>query len=152
MIKSILVPLDGSEVAEGILPSVISLAQQVKARLHLLQVIPEPPGLGTGVEMGVLPGEKLKTVTDLVESWVEVGKRYLNKQAEKLKEKGIEVDWVVKTGFVVDTIIKYAKEKNVDLIALSTSGKSGIVRLALGSIAEKVIRLSEVPVLVIRPK
>jgi nucleotide-binding universal stress UspA family protein len=75
---------------------------------------------------------------------------YLNRAGEPLRKKGLKVSTVVAMGNAADEIIKAAEENKVDLVAMSTHGRSGLRRLAFGSITDKVLRHSPVPVLTVR--
>jgi nucleotide-binding universal stress UspA family protein len=76
---------------------------------------------------------------------------YLDKVAEPLRAKGFSVSTMVKTGTVAEEIVKAAREAEVNLIAMSTHSSNGIIRWAIGSVADKVIRLEgKIPVLAVR--
>jgi nucleotide-binding universal stress UspA family protein len=75
---------------------------------------------------------------------------YLDRTAETIRCKGTKVNTMVRTGNAADEILKTAKEINVDLIAMSTHGRSGLRRLAFGSITDKVLHGTETPVLMVR--
>ena len=77
-------------------------------------------------------------------------KNYLNKASEGLRSKGINLKTKVATGRAAEEIVKAADELKVDLVAMSTHGRSGLSRLTFGSITDKVLRTGIVPVLVIR--
>jgi len=141
----ILVPLDGSELAAAILPWAGELARLHGAQLLLLSVAQNPPPVGSPysphLEFGSSPLETHKT-----------GMRdYLSSLRDPLRELGIEAEIEVIEGpAVADTILAHAKRTGADVIALSTRGHGGATRMMLGSVADKVIRGSDVPVLVHR--
>lgn len=137
MYKSILVPLDGSSLAEAILPEIEKVAACMKARLILLRVS----------RAHVFPG------MDPIDAEVEVVRKaeeYLDEIAKRLSTRGFEVEVHVRYGDVADEILTHSKRNEVDLIAMSTHGRSGLGRWLLGSVAEKIVRHSEKPVLMLR--
>jgi nucleotide-binding universal stress UspA family protein len=144
MYKKILVPLDGSQLAERALDPAEKLAQFFGSEIVLLQVIPFMPIYGAP-----------ELVTPLVvdEKHRESAERYLAALAEKLKAKGLQVSATVRTGqHVAGEILDFAKASAADLIVMNTHGRSGISRWFLGSVTLKVLSRSETPVLLIRSK
>jgi len=138
----ILVPLDGSEVSEGILPVAERLAGPRDLTISLLRVIePLPPP--AVAEMAV-------NVDELMAIERKEAQEYLAKVAEPLSDKGVRVEWTVNAGRSAGTIAAFASEARVDLIAMATHGRSGLGRLLFGSVAEEVLRSAPVPVLLFR--
>ena len=76
--------------------------------------------------------------------------KYLDRIADKLKARNIKVNTIVKVGHAAEEIIKTAHEINADLIAMSTHGRSGLGRWAMGSITDKVLHESNIPILTVR--
>lgn len=144
MYKKILVPLDGSKVAEGVLPHAKSLAYSEGAELILLIVAANPamdflfsdPGLAEGA----------------VYEQEEKSKAYVAGVENELKAAGFKVSALLRVGSVAETILGVADEIQADVIAMSTHGRTGAARWLLGSIAERVVHNSEIPVLLIRAK
>jgi nucleotide-binding universal stress UspA family protein len=137
MYKTILVPLDGSTLAENILTEVEELAVLLNARLYLIYVS----------RAHVIPG------VDPTNAQVRVVKEaqvYLESLKEKLSAKKIEIKLHTPYGNPADKILEVSKRDDIDLIAMSTHGRSGIGRWLLGSVAEKVVRHSDIPVLLLR--
>ena len=144
MYKKILVPLDGSELAEKALPEAEMLAKLCNSEIILFEVVPFMPIYGS---------PELVTPLIVDEKQKESVEKYVANLAEELRKKGNRVSTVVKTGqHVAMEIIDSAKEKGADLIVMSTSGRSGITRWVLGSIALKVLTRAETPILLIRAK
>lgn len=137
MYKSILVPLDGSTLAENILIEVEELALLLKARLNLVCVS----------KAHVLPGVD---PTDAQVRVVNSAKEYLENIKAQLTAKNIEVEIHTPYGNPADKVLGISKLHDIELIAMSTHGRSGIGRWLLGSVAEKIVRHSEVPVLLLR--
>jgi len=144
MYKKILVPLDGSELAEKALVEAEQLARMLGSEIILFEVVPFMPIYGS---------PELVTPLIVDEKQKESVEAYLAKVAGGLKQKGFNVSSMVKTGQQVALeIIDFAKEKGVDLIIMCTHGRSGITRWVLGSVTLKVLTRAETPILLIRAK
>jgi nucleotide-binding universal stress UspA family protein len=144
-IGRILVPLDGSEVSETILSFVEPLAGPFDFAIDLLRVVELPPP-AVAVELG-----QARELGELTRFAVSEAKRYLPKVAAALEAKGLRVGWAVREGTAVEAIQRYAQERGVGLIAMTTHGRTGLGRLLLGSVAERVLRGAAVPVLLSKP-
>ena len=140
MYRKLLVPLDGSELSESILPQAVAVAKPAGAEIVLLRVH-EPLERGVRETMGEDLAQKLDTVNR------EEMQNYLDKIAGDLARQGIESDIAIAAGRPAEAIIEYAASHAVDLIVMATHGRSGITRWAFGSVADKVLRQSPVPVL-----
>ncbi len=144
MYNKILVPLDGSERAEQILPHVISAVRTTHAEVLLLQVV-SPPVITDGyksimVKESIEAGEKLNAET----------LEYLTGIENRLQAKDISVSKRCETGLVVESIIKVAQEENADLIAMASHGRTGLSRVFYGSVAAGVLHKIDRPLLLIR--
>ena len=142
---SVVVPLDGSDLAERVLPTIVEMAKGFDVDVKLFRAYHIPYsvyGDGWGVAEGL--DELLATVRDEAED-------YLNKKAEELKKLGVtKVACIIKEGFAADEIIKFGRSTADSLIAMGSHGRSGMKRWVMGSVAEAVVRHSAVPVLVVR--
>ena len=139
MFQKILVPLDGSKLAEKILPSVVKLVQFCRAEIHLLQVV---------VSYKIDPQEEKEERDKLIQNaW-----KYLEKIVSRLRQKKVKAYAVVVYGKDAVQICDYAQKNRFDLIAMATHGRSGLGRWALGSVADKVLHCSRVPVMLFRVK
>ena len=135
--QRILVPLDGSECAENVLPKVEKLATELKASLALLRIAIAHTFPGAD------PTEaELKVVRE--------AEGYLGRVEEGLKAKGFKVDSHVRYGNDAEEILEHASQKDIDMIAMTTHGRSGVKRFLLGSVAEKVLRYSSKPIFLVR--
>ena len=151
MYSKVLVPLDGFELAESILDHVREMASGHKVLEVILLTVVE--GYEEGRPSTTWGGVKsVEHRAALAAESVAEAREYLEKVANKLKKKGIVAHPVVMQGRVAEEIIDYATENQVDLIMMSTHGRSGPSRWALGSIADRVVRHSPVPVLIVSPK
>lgn len=139
MYRSILIPLDGSKLAESILAEVEELALLINAKLNLICVS----------KAHVLPG---LDPTDEQVRVVKEAQEYLENIKKELSAKKIDINLHTPYGNPADKILEVCKRHDIDLIAMSTHGRSGIGRWLLGSVAEKVVRHSEVPVLLLRSR
>jgi nucleotide-binding universal stress UspA family protein len=137
MYKKILVPLDGSALAEAILPQVKEMARVHDAELVLLRV-----ALAHGFP-GVDPTE------GQVEA-VREAEKYLEEMEKTLKDQRIKVTTVVRYGHPAEEILDHADFAGIDLVAMSTHGRTGVSRWVLGSVAEKILRASGTPLLLVR--
>jgi nucleotide-binding universal stress UspA family protein len=136
MTRRILIPLDGSPEAEAIFPEVQRVLHP-KGEVHLLHMVPD-----VTAPVGDDPTRGLK-LQDRAQAYLEGARnRWLPGQP------GLDL---VRTGDSAAGILSSALEKNIDLIAMTTHGRSGIARMVLGSVAEQVVRKAQLPVLLTRP-
>ncbi len=143
MYQNILVPLDGSALAEAALHHAEALALEFKSSITLLRVIVSPYQL-------IAPDLVLSgTVTELP-GLRDQAAQYLQGVSGELREKGIAYQTVILDGPVPDAIADYARAEKIDLIVMSTHGRGGISRWVYGSVAEKVLQAAPCPVLLIR--
>jgi len=136
-IKRILVPLDGSQCAETVLPKVEKLAVDLKVGICLLRV----------AYAHSFPGAD---PTDAEVKVVREAEDYLKTVEERLKAKGLKVDSHVRYGNDAEEILDHAAMKDIDMVAMSTHGRSGVGRWLLGSVAEKILRHSPKPIFLVR--
>ena len=137
MYQSILVPIDGSKLAEALLPEVEELAALLEARLHLIMVS----------RVNVLPG---LDPTNAQVRVIHLAQNYLEKLQKQLIVKNNDVELHTPYGDPAEKILEVCQRDDIDLIAMSTHGRGGIGRWLLGSIADKVMRHSEKPILLLR--
>jgi len=142
--KHILVPLDGSELAETALNDAVGVAEATHADITLLHVIPtieEVLGNDTGhpIYIDQQWASKRATAVD-----------YLAKVRKRLDCNEVEIHPAVEMGSAPEIIISYAHDHPVDLIVMATHGRSGLKRWVYGSVADKVLRGADLPVLLIR--
>lgn len=133
----ILIPLDGSEIAEAILGQVCRLLRRKDADVILFQAATVPAQ--AGLEYG-----------DLIASLKQEAEKYISSLTRQLVKEGVRARGIVKVGTEAGTILDVAEQEKATLIAMATHGRSGMPRFVFGSVAEKVLRASPVPVLVIR--
>ena len=144
MYNKILVPLDGSNRAERILPHVEELARQFEAEIIFLFVV-EP--IIYALDLYNYSGG---INFELTERSVEEGKTYLNSVEDKFREKNIKAKVCVESGSVVSTIIEVAEREGVDLIAMASHGRSGLSHVFYGSVAIGILHRVDRPLLIVR--
>ncbi len=144
MYKKILVPLDGSELSESVLNHVVTIATSCQVLEVVLTRVREP------LDKSVKKTLDAKIFSQLDEAYHDEAANYLEEIATTLKRKGIAVKVEVLSGKPAEEILTYSQRSGVDLIIMSTHGRSGVSRWVFGSVADKVIRQTEIPVL-IRP-
>ena len=147
LIKRILVPLDGSKVAEQIVPHAEELARGMGAELILFQAYESFLGVISGEAMITMSAEEIKEANKHRE---EDAKAYLRTIAGTLREMGLTVSEVIVPGDPADVILSYAESNAVDIISMSTHGLSGLKRWVFGSVTDKVLHAGDMPVLVVR--
>ena len=145
-LKSIVVPLDGSKLAETVLPRAVDLAKKLGLEIVLTRAYQIPLSAYGGADAAFIPNNE--GLLTLVRQ--EAG-AYLETKVNELHQNGIEkVSSILLVGSGADEIIDLARSTPNNLIAMCTHGRSGVKRWALGSVTEKVVRHSGDPVLVVR--
>ncbi len=157
MYKKILVPLDGSERAECVLPHVDGFVTDRRVDTIVFVRVVKPASflsIAKNVDPEVEPKEfeKMRKDIELIE-----GKRkyfaakYLTEVASRVKQSEINYKTNVLVGAIAESIVDYANNHDIDLILIASHGRSGINRWIHGSIADRILRSSSAPVLMIRP-
>jgi nucleotide-binding universal stress UspA family protein len=137
-----LIPLDGSAVAEAVIPVFLEFAFPLKLEVVLLQVLaPVTPQVSEGSR---------HVIVDATERLRQEAEAYLGRYAEGLCAQGLSARTAVRVGDAATEIAAGAREYQADLIAMTTHGRSGLSRLLFGSVAEAVLRRADVPVFLIR--
>ena len=151
MFENILVCLDGSKIAEQILPYAKEQAKRFNSKLVLLRSYK----IST-IEIATATQSAAPSTLDLIEqeehSLKNEAMAYLEEVATPLREEGLKVDCVALNGVAGEVIVSYIQNESINLIALATHGHSGLGRLVFGSVADHVLRKSGLPILLIKPK
>lgn len=151
-IERILIPLDGSGIAAGVLPVAGDLARRLNARIDLLAVIdPESTELPSYLQFGETSAGELKFVEEVRLERVRTATEYLISVASSLRKDGLEVSAETAVGDPARKIVAKAKRDHTDVIAMATHGRSAIGRALLGSVTDKVVHSSATPMLIVRP-
>jgi nucleotide-binding universal stress UspA family protein len=156
--KTILVPLDGSAVAEQVLPFVRRLAPILTARVHLLVVITDAQKQHLIAQFAAAPAG---VVGQYETDWhwerraymqlAHAAEAYLTEQAQALRTANLDVTFEVTSGASAERIVDVATNEPQALIAMATHGYSGLRRWTLGSVADKVIQATRTPIFLVRP-
>jgi len=145
LISRILLPLDGSEAGEAAITRVKELKFRFEAEVVLLEVVPEGRHIRTigGLDYILFPEQELET-------FKAEARGYLDKVYKRMQRGKGELKVEIKSGEVVKEILDFARKKKVSLIAISSHGHSGMTKWVFGSIAQKVMQDSPIPVLVVK--
>jgi len=145
MFNRIVVPLDGSEAGEAVLPYIRELAEKLRPEIILLQVVAPSQHVHTvgGLDYVHFTEEQLKLMRA-------DAKQYLEKASKKLTGIGSIIRLEVKVGDAAQEIIKLADETDTNLIAIATHGHSGIRQWIFGSVTHKILHASNRPILLVR--
>ena len=154
MYKKIMVPLDGSKLAECVLPHVDGFVTGCQVEtIIFVRVIEPTPTRYSAVGSTVNPQNHetvLKNVERIEEESRSSAERYLKEVISRVKQDGIKYKVDVLVGKVADRLVDYVDANEIDLVLIATHGRSGISRWVRGSIADKVLRSSRAPVLMVR--
>jgi len=148
MYNKILVPLDGSELAECTLSHLKAIALGCHVSDVVLLRVIEPLPSQT---YAALAGGGTAIIQQVEQERQEEAKKYIANKTEEIKKDGINASPAIANGYAADEILKYSQNSGVDLIIMSTHGRGGISRLFLGSVTGKVLHSSAQPVLVVSP-
>jgi len=142
-IDRILVPTDFSEPADAALRWATALAREFGSRLFLLHVVPEPYAYPWGTELSTLP------LNDILAQSEDAAKQRLGELASGTALPAAQVVTRAVVGTPVDQVLALVKDEQIDLVVLGTHGRGLVGHLLLGSVAERVVRRSPVPVLTV---
>jgi nucleotide-binding universal stress UspA family protein len=147
-LKRILLPLDGSALANQALPLATELATCAQAELVLLQAIVPTIELTAGLR----PGRPIAEYGEVLEALRRQAKQNLGFLAAQFQQRGIPAETVVLNGHAAEAIVDEAAQRQVDLIVMATHGYSGLKRWTLGSVADKVLHAAKTPLLLVRAR
>jgi nucleotide-binding universal stress UspA family protein len=143
--RRVLVPLDGSKLAEQVLPTIIPIAAALGCEVTLFRVLVVDTA-GPFIGRWYLPQNSRFEAAD------QDAQSYLERLGSHIEAQGIRVSTAIQLGPVAKSIVDYAEAHDVDLIAMCTHGRTGIARWALGSVADRVLRAGDKPVLLVRAR
>lgn len=144
LFRRMLIPLDGSPLAEAIIAHCVQIGRIMDAQYSLLRVV-DPSALG-------LPhGEQVSSDSAAIQPLRDRAQAYLDRQVEELRAQGLSADGTVVVGEPSAAILSHARMHSMDIIAMATHGRGGFSRLLLGSVADKVLRGSSIPLLLYSP-
>lgn len=146
--RRILVPVDYSENSKGAVNAAIGLARELGGSIELVHVWDRPTYVSDGV-MVRRPGEEQRSLAELIQA---NARKDMDDFLESLNlPSDVSVTHRLCTGDPASTLVAELKQRNHDLVVLATHGRTGLIHLLLGSVAEKLVRFSPVPVLTIPP-
>lgn len=156
MFDTIVVPLDGSDLAEAALAQASELAVRIQSKLILVQAVDslaqrmsQPPSL---MESPGAAAASIDLLQEALDAEKESAEKYLSGKRDALAGQGVKAEAYVGEGPASDVILRLAADKGAGLITMSTHGRGGLGRLVFGSVADAILRHSQVPVLLIRSK
>jgi nucleotide-binding universal stress UspA family protein len=141
MYEDILVPTDGSEGTDKAAEHALDIAEKYDATAHVVYVV------NTSAYSTLPADSNWESITAALE---DEGKEATGEIVERMHDADVDAVPSVEEGIPHKTILEYADNNDIDLIVMGTHGKSGLDRLLLGSVTEKVVRASETPVLTVR--
>ena len=153
MYKKIMVPLDGSELAECVIPHVEKLVSgcQIGKIVFVRVIRPSPLSAKGAYVRNKEELDKLESSTKRIEEERKsAATKYLKEVVGRLKQNGVEYQTEVLVGKAADMLIDYTEKNEIELILIATHGRSGVSRWVRGSIADRVLRASRVPILMVR--
>ena len=143
LVKKILIATDGSEYTKNAVDYGIDLAKNTEAKLYTIYVI------DTAAFASIPMDAAWESMYELLKQEGDEATKYV---AERAEAEGLSIERLTIEGHPAEEIIKFAEKNSINLIVMGTLGKSGLDRFLLGSVAEKVVRNSKIPVLVVRGK
>jgi nucleotide-binding universal stress UspA family protein len=143
MYNTILVPLDGSERAESILPHVQDIAQRYKSRVIFLTVLEVPQSV-------VAPDGIYVPSEEVIERHRAEAEEYLKKHQAAFEKLGVKAEVRIAQSRIVDAICQISQDENVDLVAIASHGRTGLAQVFFGSVAVSVLHRITRPLLLVR--
>lgn len=141
MYETILVPTDGSGHAARAFDHALSLAATTDATIHLLYVVDVRTVGGLTADMDP---------SRILDSLEKRGERAMSELKSRADARGVPVETAIRNGIPSETILEYADDVGADLLVMGTEGRTGVERLLLGSVTERVVRSADLPVLTVR--
>ncbi|ELY96942.1 UspA domain-containing protein [Natrialba chahannaoensis JCM 10990] len=133
MYQDVLIPTDGSDGTRRSIAHGLTIAEQFDAQIHALSVVPEGP-------LGTLESEEATPTAHHAVDHV----------AAEAAHAGIEATTTVENGVPHEVILEYADEHDIDMIVMGTQGRTGLDRVLVGSVTERVVRMAEMPIVTVR--
>ena len=145
--KRVLVPTDFSDHADRALTVAIELAKPLGATIDLLHVSTSPMPIVASIGGSIPPPLPLPTPDELMSI-----QRTLDERAEQVRSAGLECSTAIVEGQAPVEIVSQSRKIGADLIVMATHGRTGVKRLVIGNVAEKIVRHAPCPVLTVKPK
>lgn len=147
MYKKIMIPLDGSALAECVLPHVEAIARGCETEELVLLRIVEPERVYSTSNSPIDPNLAATRESERKKA----AETYLNEIGNRLAAVGLTCRVKAIVGRVAESLVDYCVANSIDLIIIATHGRSGITRWVRGSVADKILRSSKIPVMMVRP-
>lgn len=145
MYNKILIPLDGSDLAEQALAHGLAIAAHFNSQVYLVQVVMTPIAIAAPYDISYEYNEKYR------ESALNAANQYLGSIASGVDQKlEKQIHTRVIEGSVVDSLLDYIEFNGIDLVVMATHGRSGVSRWVFGSVAERILKAASCPVFLIR--
>lgn len=147
MFKQILLPVDGSPTAEAAIPYALGLARQFDSEITFVMVV-EP----VRIMFHDLPVDSAGLIEEMREATHNQARDYLVRQKGELRQQGFRAHYEIREGYdVADALLSLLESGRYDVVVMSTHGRSGVQRWVFGSVAERMVRYADRPVLLVRP-
>ncbi|HET9017642.1 MAG TPA: universal stress protein [Thermomicrobiaceae bacterium] len=150
-VRAILVALDGSSYAETALGHAVDLAKVFDAELQLVRVA-ETAQIYAMLTPEAQTPAAAEAINEVIDRLSAEARDYLTAVAERLRADGLRVRTETLEGFPSEQILAFEREMGTDLTVMATHGRSGLARLVFGSVAERILKLGQTPVMVIHPR
>lgn len=151
-IHKIVVPLDGSQHAEAALRPAVELAHAFDAQLDLVRVVDQTQWYSLMSPEPVASASAANAINEMMQQLSAEAQQYIVDVSDRLKQADdVAPAGVALEGIPADQILAYERDQNADLVVMSTHGRSGVNRVVFGSVAERVLRQGQTPVLMVRP-
>lgn len=147
MFKNILVPLDGSETAEGVLSQVEAIVKECNVNSIVFLRVLEPMFHGSKEAISAFSEAEM---TEMEVTLKDKAEEYLTGVLDRFSSQKISLHSEITIGFAAESIIDYTAQHDISLLVIATHGRSGVSRWVMGSVAERVLRSSNVPVIMVR--
>ena len=149
MFKTIVIPLDGSALAEHAVPHGIALAKAFHGKVVLVRAYDPLASLAPGVA-GIHGGVTSAELIEATEAaYAREAERYLEKQADRIRASGLEVETVAVRGLITASLVDVIEAQPAALVVMTTRGHGGLKRFVLGSVTDALLHRLETPVLVV---
>lgn len=151
-IHKIVVPLDGSQHAEAALRPAIQLTRAFNAQLDLVRVVDQTQWYAMMSPEPVASASAANAINEMIQQLSAEAQQYIAGVSDRLKrDDDLTTGGVTLEGIPADQILAYERDQKADLVVMSTHGRSGVNRVVFGSVAERVLRQGQTPVLMVRP-
>jgi nucleotide-binding universal stress UspA family protein len=139
MYDVILVPVDGSAPSDAAVTQAVSLASEFDATVHVIYVVDEHALAAAGLDAG-----------RVVRAYEEEGESFLAAATEEATAAGVDAETAIVHGTPHRDIVRYGRDHGADVVVMGTHGRRGLERALIGSVTERVLRTSDIPVLAVR--